>query len=581
MEEPYTEDNMWSLRHDQIFRLIDDSNITEQPFQLEAVEEDPTMYFRRSYWKQSTFIKLVCELVLASDAITHVKLFYQALATACQASHANSRAILPDFQDLRIDMSIRDIMMPDINSGHYHEAKLFIDSVGQSIQAFLRGPSKEKIIPYRKCQNVRVLLDTCMSNCGLDMLDAIMKGSIPRLGANVDILSEITSLQIQNGETLANFVTRCSERHQTMVDSGINTISPNLLMSRMLNLLTPHSQLMPHIFELTSTFNRHQKRLPNSTFKENPVHALLTALNDSGANLHQRLNAGGGNERRVGNLGQNSRTNNGGLRNERRGFNSTPRFSKPQVNNIAVDDISQHEQEEYQQLNDTHNDDQPSQEELELECAQAEFLQFLADTDEALVNAIDSYTERCLICEDKHSTTKCHYLHERNIPLTLKRRIAQARLRYKNYIQKLDAMTDQEQQAQQDTQPPPQPKQPNLQPKQGVKFDNPAISTITPEQKYAINEHLPTNGTNQECTNNNSYEPSQQEIENFKALEDIILSSTGGTEDELSTPFAANIQVPTHQREEKKDAIVPIYPEWEDDLEPSDYYAYAGLNSNF
>ncbi len=50
-------------------------------------------------------------------------------------------------------------------------------------------------------------IDTCMSTCGLDVLDHLMKCSFPKLGANVDSLGEVTPLRARDGQTLGQLIT--------------------------------------------------------------------------------------------------------------------------------------------------------------------------------------------------------------------------------------------------------------------------------------------------------------------------------------------------------------------------------------
>ena len=87
----------------------------------------------------------------------------------------------------------------------------FVDAVGQSINQILKGNLSHKVIPAKTCPISRMHIDTCMTTCGLDMLGHLMKFSIPKLGANVDISGEVTLLCVCDGQTLGQFVTSCSQ----------------------------------------------------------------------------------------------------------------------------------------------------------------------------------------------------------------------------------------------------------------------------------------------------------------------------------------------------------------------------------
>jgi hypothetical protein len=87
-----------------------------------------------------------------------------------------------------------------------------------------------------------------MATCGLDVLDNIMKFSIPKLGANVDISGEFNLLCVRDRQTLCQFMTSCSQVESTIRDSGL-TIGVNSLMRHILDELKLCDAIMPYIFE--------------------------------------------------------------------------------------------------------------------------------------------------------------------------------------------------------------------------------------------------------------------------------------------------------------------------------------------
>ncbi len=87
------------------------------------------------------------------------------------------------------------------------EETKFVDAVGRSINLILKGNLSHKVISMRMYLISRMHINTCMATCGLDVLDHLMKCSIPKLGANIDISGEVTLLCVHDGQTLGQFMT--------------------------------------------------------------------------------------------------------------------------------------------------------------------------------------------------------------------------------------------------------------------------------------------------------------------------------------------------------------------------------------
>ncbi len=81
-----------------------------------------------------------------------------------------------------------------------------------------------------------------------------MNFSIPKLGANVNITEEASNLQIQDGQTLGQFMTSCSQVETAICDSGL-TIGLNSLMHRILDELKLCDTVKPYVFEAVISFH--------------------------------------------------------------------------------------------------------------------------------------------------------------------------------------------------------------------------------------------------------------------------------------------------------------------------------------
>ncbi len=112
---------------------------------------------------------------------------------------------------------------------------------------------------------LRMNIDTSMATCGLDVLYHLMKCSIPKLGANVDITGKVTLLHVRDGQTLGQSMTSCSQVESTIRDSGLS-IGVNSLMLCILNELKMCDAIMPYIFEGIRSFHGHGSQFPDCDF---------------------------------------------------------------------------------------------------------------------------------------------------------------------------------------------------------------------------------------------------------------------------------------------------------------------------
>ena len=63
--------------------------------------------------------------------------------------------------------------------------------------------------------------------------------------------------------------------------------------------------------------------------------------------------------------------------------------------------------------------------------------------------------------------------------------------------------------------------------------------------------------------------------DNTLAIQELICDAAGADMDEISTPAPLVAKMSTEDRDSQK-GLIPIAPEWEDDLDGAMYNAYAG-----
>ena len=250
-------------------------------------------------------------------------------------------------------------------------------------------------------------------------------------------------------------MTRCSKRSNTIRDSG-TTLGPNVLLRRMVYELKKCPNVVPFISGIIQEFYGHQRRLPNTEFTQYPVKHVLEALQKNGADLTTQLSSGNNdqsrtstfnrsdarpsqygrgddNARRTGFAGRGSdraqRTNYTG-RGDSAGQQQRPRFGRPNVNNIKIDDQEFDIDEALDQQEESYKVDAVKDapvEDADDADVQEEFIAFCQEH-EPFVNTINAIEDRCSICEQKHQTLNCYLLTQENIPVLIQRRITQAQV---------------------------------------------------------------------------------------------------------------------------------------------------------
>ena len=207
-------------------------------------------------------------LLLASDGFSDVCTFHERIATSCQGSLVGGVNVLPAFEDLEPDRTIREIILPELTS---HCAA---DSL-----------KSHKCISPHCSQPAAMFRDTCISRYGLEMLCHIMRSLIPRLGANHDDTGvDINAFNVINDESLAHFMSRAVALQQEFADAGISTAS-SALLKRLLKLLDPHIRIMMHSTYFVKHFGNSRRSKTNITFVECLATEIFNTLIKQGADL--------------------------------------------------------------------------------------------------------------------------------------------------------------------------------------------------------------------------------------------------------------------------------------------------------
>ena len=577
--EPWEDDDIYEAKHHELFQLeVNLNGETKSSQFVVSSDGDSYIHLKASAWKIDRFIKLTERIRLESDAISDVRTFYDRLATICRASLVSGAAILPKYELLQPAKTLREMILPDKGNYYYSQVVALLDLLSSNLADLL---SNTKVISESRSKWAAMYRDTCTSRDGLDILNHILHRLVPKLGADFqDIGLTIASLDIVTGEFVSAFMTRAVAMQTTIEDAGVST-APNALLKRLLSLLRRHPSVMFYISEFTSSFSRHQRKLPDQVYQEKPATALLEHMIDNGIDMNTARFEG-------------NRTNTPSTR-QQTGFRRDIRTDRPANNvkprtpftprvaamdmqgsrvefdldsSICQDIVEPEESDEQNQVNDNDMNNQEKQEHME---NLAEISKMLTDHP-ALINSISTDERKlCGTCEGRHSTCRCYYLREGNMPMVLQRRIKQFRVRLKDLIAKMDAEDAKKDQSEGESRLP-NPRTARIPP--------PRVSAITAEQIKATKSEVPSPTTASTSDDFQPYVMSIDEQNNVKKMDELLKEYLGDDCDEIATP-AVNAQSTQSSDmivdfEEGKEQIVPIFPEFEDDLVPSDYDAYGG-----
>ena len=79
----------------------------------------------------------------------------------------------------------------------------------------------KNVINERFLPQARVAIDTCNKGYGLAILDSVSSWASPKLGANIDVSSNIEQLSITPTESIVSCMLRCINCDKAIRDEGV------------------------------------------------------------------------------------------------------------------------------------------------------------------------------------------------------------------------------------------------------------------------------------------------------------------------------------------------------------------------
>ena len=552
-QHPHTDDDLRDVKHCQLFEL---KQVPEKVSALQITS-----------FRADRFIKALETLKLGGDGLSDIREFYDEICMRAKTAHVSSQDVLPSFVTLVHDKTIKQMMQGPPNSYYEQRTMAFITFVSGLLRNFLMDKGDTTVTISRQTSPIAYMhLTLCQSQDGLEILDYILKQMVPKLGArSIDTNQLIADLKIKNGITLADFLVQAVELERTVKNSE-QVVGTNAIITKILQQLQRCSNI--DVTDLNRKFTQHQRTSPNCEFVTYASAYVLKYMNDSGIDLQQTL---------ITNHQQRSLSHNNSTNYQQRRFsralnhrsNHRNQQDTPRVNVIQTLDQDETQQSIYDEQED---DDQYLTEEEEVEFRE-ELIQYAMEHP-ALVNAILDNEEQqrgpCGICNQRHATLRCFLLRPGNIPVVLRRRIEQFRLKLKSEIEKLDK-ADKERGDNAKASKTPVP------PKANLSFAKPAVSTISSDVAQDFNKQVEQATSTLQNESHEPYQLSSQEKVDIQDITTLLENTVGDIEPSTPIPpvvAAAATQDLLVDFNQEKSVYIPIHADYESELNPSDYDAY-------
>ena len=595
------EDECWTMPHTRLFQSL--SSLQRQR-QLAVQDDSHYRHFAPNLFSVSKFVKSAADLILLDDEVSNVKNFYDAVGHALKASHAYSVDVLPPWINLRVGIPLEKLLSPPGRRHDSPKVQAFITAVGAALYYLFKGTRSKVVIDPRACPASRVAVDTCTETCGLVMLDAILEATIPKLGANIDVVSAIDNLSIWRTDDLASFMLRCSDCERTVRDAGA-LVPPNHILKKVLRILLASPAMFSSVSPIFKGFQQHQERNYDIVFQPKPVSYIMKELKRSGVNFNTRIHSapasrshpsttvrpgrlapGGRPLSRVGRApagDENSRLPFGARRPSRQSDGRRPardrfpspdrlenagarrvRFNTPRTAGVELDDRDG-------LYDDSELNDRPP-DEYDLESIpESDYDDEYDDPDINNVQAGGSMP-KCTVCESReHETWECPLVDNINRTPALTRRINQARLVHKQRIFDLRARNPAYRAGPGANLPTPRHAAlPAIPP--------PKVTAITAEQRAA---HKASSCSSVETTTEPDYNYgdvlSIDDHAHIAELGQLVDETAGSSSDEAAIPVP--ITAAAQSGDPHADCAVPIHADYEEELHQADYNAFTGGSS--
>ena len=151
--------------------------------------------------------------------------------------------------------------------------------VGNVLGALLKGPRRDEIFNRLRCPRASLAMELCSSRDDWKLLTAIVKVTLPKCGAKINLSAKIQALSLYDGDTLQDFIRQANALEDSIISGG-EPITNNDFFNRVMDLLTSCPSLAPITARVNRKISKHQKIHQNNIFKEQVIQYFVEEPRD-------------------------------------------------------------------------------------------------------------------------------------------------------------------------------------------------------------------------------------------------------------------------------------------------------------
>ena len=234
-----------------------------------------------------TFSRLLSYVTIKDSSIPALHSFYLHIATSIESAHSEGATIFPSLELMKPSDTLTTLILPPSNYQYYSRAYGFFISLGNMLKFMLDDPATTKNSPI--AQRALASVADVTAN-GFDLLTAVLKNSIPHLGAiGINPQSMIDQLILLNGEDVYQFLQKAQNVNKTIQLSKLRP-SPNALFTQVMNQILRSSEHKPYLIQKQTKFVEHLRiHTINAEYHGDDVNTIVAYLLTIDAPIHASI----------------------------------------------------------------------------------------------------------------------------------------------------------------------------------------------------------------------------------------------------------------------------------------------------
>ena len=228
-------------------------------------------------------------LILVSDSLLEIEVFYNAIGSAFSAALATGY-VFPQYIELTMDTkNLAGFVLPPKLNPRYQQACSIYEMMANTLRNHLVAANTidKTVAP----ESYNILMANRMCRNGFDLLVAIIYGRSPQLGGkHDDAQSIVVAFNAKSGELLSEFHQRALETASILALMQDKTGQAYKLIGKYLLILSKQPDIKPHVLQYLRDYNLFM-RCPNNHTKQLKfdLPEIYTALDLGGVKVEDTI----------------------------------------------------------------------------------------------------------------------------------------------------------------------------------------------------------------------------------------------------------------------------------------------------